>query len=165
MHHRDAIQRGPAPFVRPLGSIVYNLPSDQRAVLHTTPLRAAPALDAPPVGVTVSRGMTVPWSDEADGFARVARIEWDADQEPWVVVAEQRGWVPAGVLGTRLVRHFYHFTLTAPAPDAWSRRTADAEALFQLYWAPLVPRPSLVTGQDEWLDAWYEHLRAGVGRA
>ncbi len=146
---------------RSLGCTVYDLQPDKRAVLESTSMRVAPSPDAPLVDARVSRGMTVTWLGEADGFAHVARLEWDADQEPPVIVDERRGWVPAAILGTRLVRHFYHAVATTPTHDQWSRHTMDAAAPFRLYWVPLVPRPRLVTGQDEWLDTWCTHLCDG----
>ena len=35
-------------------------------------------------------------------------------------------------------------------------------AVFELYWVPLVPRPRLEAGQDEWLEAWYQDLLHGT---
>jgi 8-oxo-dGTP pyrophosphatase MutT (NUDIX family) len=149
-----------ARLVGALGQSVDDLPQSERGVLSTEVLREAPAGKAVQPAGMVYRGMTVPCRDEADGYSLVGHVEWDLDQDPWVVLSEQWGWVPATSLCARRVRHFYHFRTTTPSPDEWTQTLPDGDQNgdFHLYWVPLVPRPDLVQPQDQWLDAYYERL-------
>jgi 8-oxo-dGTP pyrophosphatase MutT (NUDIX family) len=150
--------------VRTLGRQVDDLAPENRGVLRTEPLRSAPSDDAPLAGGIVYRGLTVPCSTEENGYVRVGVLEWeDLEQEPRVLTSERWGWVPAASVCTRRARDFYHFTPTAPTPDAWRQQTFDGDhAVFELYWVPLVPRPRLLAEQAEWLASWYQALLRGT---
>jgi hypothetical protein len=64
---------------------------------------------------------------------------------------------------TRRVRAFYHFTLTATTADAWRQQTSDGDdAVFELYWVPLVPCPRLIAEQAAWLESRHQALLRGT---
>jgi 8-oxo-dGTP pyrophosphatase MutT (NUDIX family) len=150
--------------VRALGRQVDDLAPEHRGVLRTEPLRGAPSDDAPLAGGIAYRGLTVPCAGEENGYARVGLLEWeDLEHEPRVLASERWGWVPADSVCTRRVREFYHFTPTAPTANAWSQQTSDGnDAVFELYWVPLVPRPRLIAEQAAWLESWHQAVRRGT---
>ncbi|HEY8455916.1 MAG TPA: hypothetical protein VIL34_09995 [Actinopolymorphaceae bacterium] len=80
-----------------------------------------------------------------------------------MVTARFEGWVPSDCLVRRQERAFFHFRTVGPTPDRWFQREND-QLDFHLYWVALTPKPDvLLSGQQEWLDEFYDDLLAGVG--
>lgn len=132
---------------------------DYLPVLRATKIFDAPAHDASTTGVHLRRGLWVHYLGPAEGnFAHVAYEEWDHNSDPPVVNVYQPGYVRTSVLGTGIERHFFHLSTTADTPETW-QATTDGHT-FDLYWTPLIPRPHLISLQDDWLAAVYQDLLA-----
>ncbi len=146
---------------RYLGSESRQLPEDWRLLLQLSKLFDTPAFDASSLDFTLTRGSWVRViGEETDGnrgrYAHVCYEEFDLNQAPPQLHRSATGWLRSTVLTRQLERHFFHLTPTAPTPENWSVFVDNHT--FQLYWTPLNPKPQLVQGQQEWLDAYYDKL-------
>lgn len=139
-----------------LGTINRTLASNQRALLQNAHFLIGPQQQANPLNFSLGRGNWLRVLDEVDGFAEVVYEETNLNAEPPKIQTRLSGWLPTHILATQMERAFFHFTLRAPAPEKWEQ-AADRH-IFTLYWVPLVPRPTLVQGQNEWLDYVYDPL-------
>lgn len=140
-----------------LGVQATDLGNNWRLVTRLAHLLVGPVENTLQLGFYLTRGAWVRQIGEVNGFAEVVYEETDLNIEPPRLLARISGWLPAGWLAARLERHFFHLTLTSPAPTSWEK-PSDGGHIFHLFWTPLIPRPRLVTGQDEWLDLVYEPL-------
>lgn len=139
-----------------LGTLVKDLAAPQRIVTSTEHPRGAPDAE-PEVGVrSLRRGLPVLVREERPGWAQAFCQELDMSRSPPAILSEFGGWVPAASLGTRVVRYLWHLALLSDERDRWEHE-ADGHR-FRPFWADLEPQPSLVAGQDEWLEAVYAPL-------
>lgn len=144
-----------------LGSESQQLPDDWRLLLQLSKLFDAPAFDASSLDFTLARGSWVRViGEEKDAnhgrYLHVCYEELDLNQTPPQLHLSVSGWLRSSVLTRQLERHFFHLTPTGSTPENWSIFVDNHT--FQLYWTPLNPKPQLVQGQQEWLDAYYEKL-------
>jgi 8-oxo-dGTP pyrophosphatase MutT (NUDIX family) len=150
-----------ARIVRLLAKRPYQLPDGQAVLLGEVELRTRPAPDAAGTGWAL-KNVGVRVLEERDGFLRVDYEEHDLNQ-PSFLIARLHGWLPRSALAFRQRRAFFHAVPTEPTRDRWQHFTdADGFTSCEPYWTPLRPRPSLVEGQDEWLDACYNALLESV---
>ncbi|MBV7328665.1 NUDIX domain-containing protein [Chloroflexi bacterium TSY] len=143
--------------VRKLGTIAKDLNDSQRAIMREVTFLVGPHPEAQALNWTLGRGNWCRVRDEVDGYAEVVYEETALNTVPNKVRIRVGGWVPTSLLADRMERYFYHFESTKPTPERWVQ---EAERRFECYWAPLSPKPSLVTGQNEWLDLVYDDLLA-----
>ncbi len=138
-----------------------NLQDGWRLVLQYTYPLVGPVEGTLNLGFWLTRGSWVRQVGQEGAFAEVVYEEHDLNVDPPRLTCRFSGWLPADLLTDRLERHFFHLTLTAPTPEIWDQ-PSDGGRIYRLFWTLLVPRPRLVTGQDEWLDLVYEPLIASV---
>ena len=145
--------------VAALGTRATELPPGRGIVTSTAPIYERPELDAPTAALVPLRGwpIAVEGTDEG-GWTRVVYEDEDINVTPTRLLERHAGWMPSGCVGARVVRHFYHLALTAPAAERWEH-LAEGRHLFRFFWTPLIPRPRLVAAQDSWLDAVYGELK------
>jgi ADP-ribose pyrophosphatase YjhB (NUDIX family) len=137
-----------------LGCWDNELADNQRISRTPTHLLEAPAADAR-VKATIGRGVSLPFFATQGAYSEVSYYIIE-DEDNHLRLA--RGWVETADLDTVKERHFYHLDCTAPTPKTW-RLKADQDLVFELFWAPLKPKPVLVSGQDCWLDFVYTALQ------
>lgn len=144
-----------------LGQIQLNLPENEKIIARVTKLFDAPASDASSVGgFGLDRGSLVTVQKIHDSFAEVISDPLDLSQSPPVRVNGVRGYVRRSLLAGTAERHFFHLTLTGPAPDQFESFTDGVR--FRCFWAPLTPVPTLHPAQQGWLDQVYPHLMDAV---
>lgn len=140
--------------VKLLAESSYSLEGNRHAFLQKTPLFSEPSLTSVPVdvgyGSLFHRGMVVLLHREVEGWSEIVHEEYDLNVSPPTVQFSVRGWVPSHYLSAQQTRRFFLLTPTQETPDTWSH-LAEGRYLFRLYWTPLVPKPQLIAGQDEWL--------------
>lgn len=102
------------------------------------------------------RGVSVELSGrEEDGFVQVTYTEHDRFPEPAYVTMAITGWVRRASLTTRIQRHFFHLTASGPTPERW--QVAVDNHRFELFWAPLLDLPVIVTYQRDWLELFWPY--------
>lgn len=141
--------------VQHIGATNTELTDGWHLFLESATLRAGPHSEAPSLHWVFGRGSWCNVRNEEDGFAEIQYEELNQNLTPAKADIRFSGWVPADVLCNRLARHFYHFELVGDTEERWVQQ---AERDFECYWTPLTPKPSLVQGQNEWLDFAYDRL-------
>jgi len=154
--------------IKHLGTQVSCLSEERGVLLRSVLLRTEPMEAAAVVPETdilcaeLGRGWAVRILERTDSWARVLYEEYDLSVQPSLVRASLEGWLPARFLASRLVRSFFHVPMLDATPDTWDWQPKggfqEQMLLFRLFWTPLVPRPRLVAGQDEWLASMYTRL-------
>ncbi|MEW5986825.1 MAG: NUDIX domain-containing protein [Chloroflexota bacterium] len=134
------------------------LSQDERVVWRMTKVFDAPAADASGTGFLFRRGTPVRYLGADGKFARVSYEEYDLNQPATLPLVSVNGWVRRSILTDRLERHHFHLTTGIETPAAWP--VFSDGHFFQLYWAPLQPRPRLIPPQDSWLEEVYAELLA-----
>lgn len=151
--------------VKELARTSYSLQNNRYAFVHATPLFREPALTSEQIdtgygdGSIFRRGMIVSLVKLERSWSEIRHDEYDLSVDPPELQFSVRGWVPSGYLSARQSRRFFLLTVTQETPASWDH-LAEGHYLFHHYWTPLVPRPRLMSPQDEWLDLVYEQLLA-----
>lgn len=149
--------------VNELARTSYSLQNNRYAFVRATPLFREPALMAEQIdigygdGSIFRRGMIVSLERVEGNWSEIRHDEFDLNVDPPQLQFSVRGWVPSQCLSARQSRRFFLLAPTQETPDSWDR-LVEGRYLFHLYWVPLVPRPRLMSPQDEWLDLVYEQL-------
>ena len=142
-----------------LGSMCVDLEDESRALLEPVTLQVGPRADAGSLGISLGRAHWVRVACRIDDFAEVVCEEVDINASPPRLRTRFSGWLPFGLLADRLERHFYHCEYTLPTAETWLQE-ADLGLTFACYWTPLVPKPELAEGQQEWMDEFHAVLVA-----
>ncbi|GHO95524.1 hypothetical protein KSF_055720 [Reticulibacter mediterranei] len=151
--------------VKELARTSYSLQSNRYAFMCASPLFREPALIAEHVdtgygdGSIFRRGMIVSLERVEGNWSEIRHDECDLNVDPPKLQFSVRGWVPSRCLSSQQSRRFFLLTTTHETSDSWDH-LAEGRHLFHLYWVPLVPRPQLMSPQDEWLDLVYKQLLA-----
>lgn len=135
-----------------------------RLLMLDQALRSTPARPAAPDALVLKRGLTVTLMETSGAWARIHYREsgYDPMTKAFSTLWETYGWVSASALTHHVVRHFYHLTLTAPAPDQWTViDTGDDGRVLELYWQPLDGDGDMPLLPSQ--AAWVERYRAGIG--
>ena len=138
-----------------------DLGDERRALMRSMPLLSGPSAETNLLNLTFKRGNWFRVIDEVRAYSEVVFEEFNLDVEPPEIRIRFSGWLPTAALAMRMERHFFHLVSTAPTPETWEQ-LAEGRHLFKLYWTPLIPRPRLVAGQDEWLDWVYDPLLKSI---
>jgi 8-oxo-dGTP pyrophosphatase MutT (NUDIX family) len=149
-----------------LGQRTYSLPQNQAVLRRQVALRVAPADDAHQLtNWPLAPGVPLRVLDRAEGYVRVAFELRDLEDDPetGTVYVRVEGWLPEDAVGSAgQVREFFHIAFDGSTSRTWDV-WAEGRYTFHLYWEPLMPRPALVRGQDEWLNEFYDDLLRLVG--
>jgi 8-oxo-dGTP pyrophosphatase MutT (NUDIX family) len=112
--------------------------------------------------VFIRRGVTVKTVERGPTAMRLRYDEIDHNQTPPKLLYTKQGWAPADCVADKMSRALYHVRYDGVTESRWQHAADDH--VFTLFWVPLKPRPQLIAGQQEWLDAVYDELvrRTGV---
>jgi len=134
-----------------LDTIDEPLDDDERIVVARCTLQASPGADGTDyLGVHLRRGHRVRVISSDADYDQITYSEYALDGDALHVVSTRTGWLARRLLTSRVRRHFFHLTPTAPTPPRW---TMDADGhTFTLFWVPLAYAVGLVSAQRGWLD-------------
>ena len=142
-----------------LGCFENELENNQRIIAETTQVYSEPNLNAIPYKRNLPKGLTVNYHSAQEDFTHISYIEYEYDQfyEPIYIDANVTGWVPNENISAQKKRHFFLLTTQDETADAWELKS-DQGHIFKPYWAPLSPKPYIISPQDRWLDFVYERI-------
>lgn len=132
----------------------YTLAAGNFMLLQPYALLTAP--DGGASGVRLTKGYPVFELERAGDFVRVCHEfnERDGALHPDLTKA---GWLPKGLLTTRVRRHLFHLTPDEPTLERWSVDT-DGRT-FALFWLPLTGDEGLIPVHQAYLDRMRQRLR------
>ena len=138
-----------------LGSETLGPGHPARSMMRTTALRKGPSASAAVLDPAFPRAYWCSVVDEQGAFSQVIYEQLDHNVQPKRVIVRYSGWVESDAIASAVERHFFHFEVQGTTDERWVQ---EAEQRFECYFTPLVPKPQLARGQDDWLDAVYERL-------
>ncbi len=143
--------------VERLAVIPQVLAEDEAMVVQRCVLQASPGTEGTlRLGGFLRRGLTVKVIDENGAFQRVTFNEHKLEDDTFVAVSSQTGWVPTRCLTRRVERSLFYLTPTEPTPEQWA---VDADGhTFALFWVSLDQTVELVAPQQAWLDLVKDRL-------
>ena len=137
-----------------LGAIENELAGDEVVTAAKTCVYVEPNTNSIAHELALPRGMTLHRNHASDGFTNITHIEYVCYPDQQYVIT---GWIPDDKLSNHKRRHLFHLTTDEPTPPRWQLES-DGGQMFEPFWAPLVPKPSVIEPQAEWLDLAYEQL-------
>lgn len=151
--------------VRKLGALWQTLPPNGWLALETHPLCVQPESAETVDGFTLRRGLFVFGEDVAGEWMRARYEEYGYDAATKTVLTHwmKVGWLPARILTNRVMRHFYHLTITEPTPDRWEALDpGDNGRIQDLHWELLDDGDAgVIPVQSWWLDRFRNELKQG----
>ncbi len=143
--------------VERLAVIPQALADDEWMVTERCVLQASPGTEGTlRLGGFLQRGQTVQVIDHNGGFQRVTFNEHKLEDDSFVAVSSQTGWVPSRCLTRSVQRSLFHLTPTEPTPQQWA---VDADGhTFALFWISLDQPAGLIAPQQAWLDLVHDRL-------
>ena len=142
-----------------LGCFENELESDERIIAETTRVYIEPNLSAIPYKRKLPKGLTVDYLSTQTDFTRISYIEYEYDKfhKPICIDVKITGWVPNENLSGRKTRHFFLLSTQEETENVWELKS-DRGHIFSPYWAPLSPKPLIISPQDKWLDFVYKKI-------
>lgn len=142
-----------------LGCFENELEDNQRIIAETTQVYIEPNLTAIPYRRKLPKGLTVDYLSTQENFTHISYIEYEYDKfhKPIHVDTNITGWVPNENISAQKERHFFLMSTQEETADAWELES-DRGHIFKPYWAPLSPKPNIISPQDRWLDFVYEKI-------
>lgn len=122
---------------------------DERYCVEYVPLLDAPSASANALIDHVYR-LPLRLYGERDGWADVALVEWDLDDDPPTEIRSVRGYVPSSVLATWEMRHVFWCTAPPDVSETWEQLD-EGDRIFRLRWAPL-DDAGLLSWQQDWIE-------------
>ncbi|MCP5099521.1 MAG: NUDIX domain-containing protein [Chloroflexi bacterium] len=117
----------------------------------------SPDPNALPFQKQFSRGITVNDEGKVGAYTKISYIEYDQVPNPTCVAFKITGYVPHDAVRMKKTRDFYHVTCEEETAVRWTH-PGDQNHTFTPFWTPLTPKPTLVPGQDKWLNFTYNTL-------
>ncbi len=143
--------------IRKLGIIENELASNELVLTQDIQPLIEPHADALPFQRKLTRGVTVQYERREGKFTKISYLEHDRLPNPTAIAFQMIGYVPTETISRKKTRHFFHLDCWEKTDASWSLRT-DHGHIFTPFWTSLTPKPTLVSGQDKWLEFVYGRL-------
>lgn len=141
--------------IRKLDAVWQQIPTNGRLVLETHPLCVEPGKSEAVDGFVLRRGLFVFTEETLDGWAKSRYEEYGYDQQTKTVLTHwiKVGWLPTRILSNRVMRHFYHLTITEPTPDHWTAEDpGDNGRIQHVHWESMDGDAGVIPVQSWWLE-------------
>jgi len=151
--------------IRKVGIIENELAANELILTQDLQILFKPHADALPFRRMLTRGVTVQHEGEEGDFTKISYLEHDRLPNPTAITFQMIGFVPHEAVSSQKTRHFFHL-------DCWEEGACPREGVgavswtlqsdhgytYAPFWTSLIPKPTLVTGQNRWLDFVYDKL-------
>ena len=138
-----------------LGVLENTLAPTKGVMSKTSPVFRDPKLQEA-TGASIRRGITVLTEEHREHVVKVRHEEFDYSFTPPKLERSTDGWIRRENVADKMSRALFLVPFVGERQERWTQ-TADGH-VFSFLWVDLAPRPSLIAGQQEWLDAVYEQL-------